>query len=146
MVIIIIAILAAIAIPTFLGQRQKAQDAAAKSLVCNAMTAIEAAYVDLQTFDPSAGKMDSTTLHAIEPSIIFTAVTPCVSATGTFGAVSGAKTAANTVAYDGNGTTYSVASFSAASHYFGVYVNKAAASNTFYRLLSATAGQGISGW
>jgi type IV pilus assembly protein PilA len=40
-VIIIIAILAAIAIPTFLGQRQKAQDAACKSLVRNAMTAIE---------------------------------------------------------------------------------------------------------
>ncbi len=51
-VIIIIAILAAIAIPTFLGQRQKAQDAAAKSLVRNAMTAIEASYVDNQTFLP----------------------------------------------------------------------------------------------
>ena len=52
-VIIIIAILAAIAIPTFLGQRQKAQDAAAKSLVRNAMTAIESAYVDTRTFDPT---------------------------------------------------------------------------------------------
>ena len=49
-VIIIIAILAAIAIPTFLGQRQKAQDASAKSLVRNSMTAIESAYVDLRTF------------------------------------------------------------------------------------------------
>ena len=50
-VIIIIAILAAIAIPTFLGQRQKAQDAAAKSLVRNAMTAVESQYVDTRTFD-----------------------------------------------------------------------------------------------
>src|SRR3990172_1941277 len=49
-VIIIIAILAAIAIPTFLGQRAKAQDAAAKSLVRNAMTAMETVYVDGQTF------------------------------------------------------------------------------------------------
>ena len=49
-VIIIIAILAAIAIPTFLGQRQKAQDAAAKSLVRNAMTAMESQYVDTRTF------------------------------------------------------------------------------------------------
>ena len=49
-VIIIIAILAAIAIPTFLGQRQKAQDSAAKSLVRNAMTAVESAYVDTRSF------------------------------------------------------------------------------------------------
>ncbi len=49
-VIIIIAILAAIAIPTFLGQRSKAQDASAKSLVRNAMTAIESAYVDTRTY------------------------------------------------------------------------------------------------
>ena len=53
-VIIIIAILAAIAIPTFLGQRQKAQDAAAKSLVRNAMTAIESAYVDTRDVRPAA--------------------------------------------------------------------------------------------
>ena len=68
-VIIIIAILAAIAIPTFLGQRQKAQDAAAKSLVRNAMTAIESAYVDLRTFLPAT--MTADALKAIEPSITF---------------------------------------------------------------------------
>ena len=49
-VIIIIAILAAIAIPTFLGQRQKAQDTAARSLIRNAMTAVESAYVDDRDF------------------------------------------------------------------------------------------------
>ncbi|HEY5529884.1 MAG TPA: prepilin-type N-terminal cleavage/methylation domain-containing protein [Thermoleophilia bacterium] len=41
LVVIIVAILALIAIPTFLGQRQKAQDAAAKSLIRTAATAIE---------------------------------------------------------------------------------------------------------
>src|SRR5665811_1631471 len=66
-VIIIIAILAAIAIPTFLGQRQKAQDAAAKSLVRNAMTALESAYVDARTYDVPAADV-----AAIEPSIHFT--------------------------------------------------------------------------
>ena len=66
-VIIIIAILAAIAIPTFLGQRQKAQDAAAKSLVRNAMTAIESAYVDARSYEVVADVVE-----AIEPSIAFT--------------------------------------------------------------------------
>src|SRR5680860_525041 len=64
-VIIIIAILAAIAIPTFLGQREKAQDAAAKSLVRNAMTSMESAYVDTRDF----GQIDAAALAAIEPSI-----------------------------------------------------------------------------
>src|SRR3954453_10749683 len=40
-VILIIGILAAIALPTFLGQQKKAQDAAAKSDVRNAVTQVE---------------------------------------------------------------------------------------------------------
>src|SRR5660398_277038 len=64
-VIIIIAILAAIAIPTFLGQRQKAQDTAAKSLVRNAMMSMESAYVDTKDLD----QIDGNSLDAIEPSI-----------------------------------------------------------------------------
>src|SRR5665811_528035 len=67
-VIIIIAILAAIAIPTFLGQRQKAQDAAAKSLVRNAMTAIESQYIDTKTYASAAAASDA---KEIEPSIDF---------------------------------------------------------------------------
>jgi type IV pilus assembly protein PilA len=67
-VIIIIAILAAIAIPTFLGQRQKAQDAAAKSLLRNAMTAMESSYVDIRAFD----LVTADDLEAIEPSIEWT--------------------------------------------------------------------------
>jgi type IV pilus assembly protein PilA len=45
-VILIIGILAAIALPTFLGQRAKAQDAAAKSDVRNAVTQMESCLVD----------------------------------------------------------------------------------------------------
>jgi type IV pilus assembly protein PilA len=64
-VIIIIAILAAIAIPTFLGQRQKAQDAQARSLIRNGMTAAESAYVDLRNFQ----LVTDAILGQIEPSI-----------------------------------------------------------------------------
>ena len=45
-VIIIIAVLASIAIPTFFGQREKAFDTQAYSLVRNALTAMQTAFVD----------------------------------------------------------------------------------------------------
>ncbi len=55
-------------------------------------------------------------------------------------------TAANTVNYDGTATTYSVASCSAATHVFGVFCNKAAAGNTFWRRTDIAGGAGTSGW
>ena len=45
-VILIIGILAAIALPTFLGQREKAEDSAAKSAVRNAVTQMESCTAD----------------------------------------------------------------------------------------------------
>ena len=64
-VVIIIGLLAAIAIPAFLGQRDKANDAAAKSLVRNGATAVEAAYADTQDYNPITTVM----LDKIEPNI-----------------------------------------------------------------------------
>ena len=64
-VVIIIGLLAAIAIPAFLGQRNKANDAAAKSLIRNGATAMEAFYSDGNTY---AGA-DVAKLRAIEPNI-----------------------------------------------------------------------------
>jgi len=45
-VILIIGILAAIALPTFLGQREKAEDASAKSDIRNAVTQVESCIAD----------------------------------------------------------------------------------------------------
>ncbi|WP_217912734.1 type IV pilin protein [Miltoncostaea marina] len=64
-VVIIIGLLAAIAIPAFLGQRDKANDAAAKSLVRNGATAMEAYFADGNTY----ANADATKLAAIEPNI-----------------------------------------------------------------------------
>jgi type IV pilus assembly protein PilA len=64
-VVLIIAILIAIAIPTFLGLRSRAQDRAAQSDLRNAMTAAKAFYTDDEAytdFDAAAGE-------AIEPSL-----------------------------------------------------------------------------
>ncbi len=49
-VILIIGILAAIALPAFLGQQKKGQDAAAKSDARNAVTQIESCFTDQQDY------------------------------------------------------------------------------------------------
>jgi type IV pilus assembly protein PilA len=49
-VILIIGILAAIALPTFLGQRAKGQDASAKSDARSAVTQVESCFTDQQTY------------------------------------------------------------------------------------------------
>jgi type IV pilus assembly protein PilA len=59
-VILIIGILAAIALPTFLGQQNKGQDASAKSDVRNAVSAIESCNSDTQDYT----KCDTATLSS----------------------------------------------------------------------------------
>ena len=49
-VILIIGILAAIALPTFLGQRTKGQDASAKSNARNAVSQVESCFTDEQDY------------------------------------------------------------------------------------------------
>ena len=64
-VVLIIAILIAIAIPTFLGLRRRAQDRAAQSDLRNAMTAAKAFYTDAEAytgFNAAQGEL-------IEPSL-----------------------------------------------------------------------------
>jgi len=50
-VVLIIGILAAIALPTFLGQSKKAQDASAKSDVRNAVSQMESCYTNNSNYD-----------------------------------------------------------------------------------------------
>jgi type IV pilus assembly protein PilA len=71
-VVIIIGLLAAIAIPAFMGQRDKANDAVAKSLVRNTATAVEAAFVDTQSY--ANADLTPADIMAIEPNITVTNV------------------------------------------------------------------------
>ena len=64
-VILIIGILAAIALPAFLNQREKAQDAAAKSDVRTAQTAMETWYTDHQDYTG----IKTSDLTNIEPAL-----------------------------------------------------------------------------
>ena len=63
-VILIIGILAAIALPAFLGQRSRAQDTEAKSAVREAQTAMETWYTDNQNYSATV-----TDLRDIEASL-----------------------------------------------------------------------------
>jgi type IV pilus assembly protein PilA len=63
-VILIIGILAAIALPAFLNQREKAQDSEAKTAARTTQTALETYYTDYQKYTST-----TTDLTAIEPAI-----------------------------------------------------------------------------
>ena len=139
-VIIIIAILAAIAIPTFLGQRQKAQDASAKSLVRNAMTDIESAYVDARTYAVTAAA-----LSAIEPSFTFNLQTTNPVDPTTPKITSTALASSNAVDYYGAATEYSLATVSASGNLFGIYADKSAVTpigDNFYKTINGTCSPG----
>ncbi|HKP21838.1 MAG TPA: prepilin-type N-terminal cleavage/methylation domain-containing protein [Thermoleophilaceae bacterium] len=59
-VILIIGILAAIALPAFLGQRQKGQDASAKSDARNMVSHIESCYTNSNTYTDCSSSEDVT--------------------------------------------------------------------------------------
>ncbi|HEV8424084.1 MAG TPA: type II secretion system protein [Actinomycetes bacterium] len=81
-VVLIIAILIAIAIPTFLGARQRAQDRAAQSNLRNALTAEKTYYTDSQVYYATDG---AAALKAIEPSLTFDATADAVPTQGSVG-------------------------------------------------------------
>jgi type IV pilus assembly protein PilA len=66
-VVLIIAILLAIAIPTFLGAQNKAKDRSAQSSLRNALTAAKTIYSDTADYTDA----DSTVLADVEPSLTF---------------------------------------------------------------------------
>jgi type IV pilus assembly protein PilA len=69
-VILIIGILAAIALPSFLGQQKKAQDSSAKSDARNAVTQIESCYADAQSYAScaTATVLSAAGLGSVVPS------------------------------------------------------------------------------
>lgn len=66
-VILIIGILAAIALPTFLGQQKKGQDADAKSNARNLVSHVESCYADTQTYlsCDTAAELGTTGLNVV---------------------------------------------------------------------------------
>jgi type IV pilus assembly protein PilA len=73
-VVLIIAILIAIAIPTFLGLRERAQDRAAQAELRDGLTAAKAFYTDDESYD---GFTDDTA-EEIEPSLNWAGGEPAI--------------------------------------------------------------------
>ncbi len=67
-VVLIIGILIAIAVPTFLGARTRAQNRAAESSLRNALTAVKTAYTDQDNYST----VTQTNITSIEPSLAWT--------------------------------------------------------------------------
>ena len=101
-VVLIIGILAAIALPTFLGQRAKAQDSAAKSDARNAISHIESCLVDKA--DASVGTC-STAAGLDELPLIGT---PTVTSRNAYSVTATSKSGKTyTIAKTASGYTYS---------------------------------------
>lgn len=97
-VVLIIGILLAIAIPTFLGARAKAQNRAAQSNLRNSLTAEKTIFVDTQAYTQL-----STDLTAVEPALTFVNTTPVVGSVSVIVSggtvILGAKSASGTCYY-----------------------------------------------
>ena len=75
-VVLIIGILLAIAIPTFLGARDRANDRSAQSNLRNALTAEKTLYTDQSTYTDTSGATQISALLGIEPSLTWQTAAP----------------------------------------------------------------------
>ena len=98
-VILIIGILAAIALPAFLGQRAKGQDADAKATARSAATAQETYYTDEDAY--TAVKAD---LEKIEPSLTGASYTPSLPVGGGYSITATSKSGGNFIITKTGGT------------------------------------------
>ena len=95
-VILIIGILAAIALPTFLGQQNKGKDAAAKSDARNTVTKVESCFTDEQAY-ANCEKTDTAMANEAIPANTVIDITP--ETTGAFYEVEATSTSADATVY-----------------------------------------------
>jgi len=107
-VVLIIGILLAIAIPTFLGARDRANNRSAQANLRNGLTAEKTLFTDNETFTDTSSVTNIDALKAIEPALNWVTapatVTGSVSVTlvGTGGIIVGTKSATNECWYIGD--------------------------------------------
>ncbi len=146
-VIIIIAILASIAIPTFLGQREKAQDTAAYTLVRNALTAMQTAFVDTGGYTG----IDAAVLEALETTWVWVDNGEGLVSTSPPGITPGsgvvARAEENEIAFNINSdTVVDLASRSASGNWFGIQVDTVNLTETGYVKVKLIDGSAEIGW
>ena len=114
-VVLIIGILVAIALPTFLGARNRANDKAAQSSVRNALAAAKTIFTDTDDYST----VDATSMKATEPSLDYN--TPSTTPTDV-----------SLLVDTTNSSILSLASYSKSGTCFGL-VDDATAGTTFYK-------------
>jgi len=123
-VVLIIGILLAIAIPTFLGARDRANDRSAQSNLRNALTAEKTLFTDNQTFTDTASATSISALTGVEPSLTWQTAVPSgprqVTATVTGG------TTVVLAAHSDTGTCFYMADISAPGVNPGTYYSTSA--------------------
>ena len=115
-VVLIIGILIAIALPTFLGARQRAQNRAAQSNLRNALAAAKTFYVDDETYVAFEGVgatlavvgVDTSVAEDIEPSLDFVAGAPTANPNRVFVAPASTINEITMTAYSASGITFCI--------------------------------------
>ena len=114
-VVLIIGILIAIALPTFLGARTRAQDKAAQSDLRNALVAAKTLYTDTSSY---AGAT-ATGLATVEPSLNYVAAATDSTVAAPSVSVSAAPTIWGAARMSASGTCYTIKDTAAAGTRFG---------------------------
>ena len=144
-VIIIIAILAAIAIPTYLGQRENAANSACFSLVRNALTAIQTVLVETGDYSSMTADM----LNEIETSITFIQGDADLVTTTPPWINDGVAVHAEddeVMVYPESSTVMDICSQSASGSWFGIQIDTLDISETGYVKVSVIEGEAELGW
>jgi prepilin-type N-terminal cleavage/methylation domain-containing protein len=145
-VIIVIAILAAIAIPIYLGQRQQAQDSAAYSLVRNGLTVVQSATVETGGYASLTPQM----LHDIENTFTWLqtdADLVTVGATPTIDDATPVRARYGEILiHIESNTCIDLASMSESGNWFGIQVNAIDMTETGYVKVKIVDGEATVGW
>jgi type IV pilus assembly protein PilA len=121
-VVLIIGILLAIAIPTFLGARDRANDRSAQSNLRNALTAEKTLYTDNQIYTSTGAAAGITALGSVEPSLTWAAAVSATSARSVVATTFGSP-ATSVVVFDksATGTCFYIGDVSAPGSNPGTY-------------------------
>ncbi len=132
-VVLIIGILIAIALPTFLGARTRAQNRAAQSDLRNVLVAAKTMYTDNSSY--AAADETATGLVTVEPSLCYVAAATASVASGA-ACASGAGAAS--VSVSAAATAWAAARMSASGTCYGI--TETAAGGTRYGIPAACTG------
>lgn len=137
--------LAAMAIPTYLSQRERAQDSAAMVLVRNALTVMQTAFVDAGDYTA----VQATELASLEPTITWVfAGSDLVTTSPAWvsGGVAASAVQHEVAYYLESPSIVDIATKSQSGNVFGIQINTVSLGDTGYVKVKVVDGAGSRGW